>query len=409
MEFSSARLRRCARARRASLLAIAVGLLALAACSPAPRATPRAAPATGAPVPAAATATAIATPTAGSRRDYWPTSGWRAARPEDHGIDPGKLAEADTEIFTNLPDVYSLLVIRHGYLVYEKYYAGSDAAVNFGLRSATKSFASAMIGIALRDGALESVDQKVADLLPEYFTQVDDARKKDITIRHLLNMTSGFAWDETNAFLPLAPGGSFGQSIVDLPLDSAPGEKFNYSSVASQLLSILFTKVTGKTMWDVAARELFAPIGIPNTHWPADSDGNSQAYSGLVMPARELAKFGFLYLNGGAWDGEQIIPADYARASVSRDGAVPVPDGGLYGYLWWLVKDRGHEAFMAAGYGGQYVYIAPDLDLLVVMTGNPQVAQDAQQASRYIIRDYIVPAADASAGAAADAAADAGR
>ncbi len=405
MEFSSARLRRRARARararRASLLTIAASLLALAACSPAARVAPPAAPATETPVPAAATA--IATPTAGSRRDYWPTSGWRTARPEDHGIDPGKLAEADTEIFTNLPDVYSLLVIRHGYLVFERYYAGSDAAVNFGLRSATKSFASAMIGIALRDGALESVDQTVAYLLPEFFTQVDDARKKDITVRHLLQMTSGFAWDEANAYLPLTPGEPIGQTIVDLPLDAAPGEKFNYSSIASQLLSIVFTKVTGKTMWDVAARELFAPIGIPNTHWPADSDGNSQAYSGLVMPARELAKFGFLYLNGGAWDGKQIIPADYARASVSRAGAVPVPDGGLYGYLWWLVKDRGHEAFMAAGYGGQYVYVAPDLDLLVVMTGNPQVAQDAQQASRYIIRDFIVPAADASAGAAVGA------
>jgi CubicO group peptidase (beta-lactamase class C family) len=343
-------------------------------------------------------------PTLAARpRDYWPTAGWRTARPEDHGIDPARLAEADTEIFTKLPDVYSLLVVRHGYLVYEKYYAGSDATANFGLRSVTKNFASAMIGIALRDGYLKSVDQKVADLLPELFAQVDDARKADITVRHLLNMTSGFAWDETNAYLPLPPGQSVGQAIVGLPLESAPGSQFNYSSAASQLLSIVFTRVTGKTMWDVAARELFTPIGIPNTHWPADQDGNSEAYSGLVMPARELAKFGFLYLNGGAWDGRQIIPADYARASVDRNAAVPVPDDGLYGYLWWLVEDRGHQAFMAAGYGGQYVYIAPDLDLLVVMTGNPRVAQDAQQASRYIIRDYIVPAVGGSAGTAVGA------
>jgi len=359
--------------------------LVVAACGTAQRPAPEPKQTT-API-----STATAAPKK-SARDYWPTNGWRTAQPEDHGIDPAKLKQADDVIFSKLPNVYSLLVVRHGYIVFEKYYAGSDQTANFGLRSATKSFASALIGIALRDGYLKSVDQKLGDLLPEYFTRTTDLRKADITVRHLLNMTSGFEWDESNAYLRLTPGVPIGQTIIDLPLANPPGQAFNYSSVASQLLSILFTKLTGKTMWDVAAQELFKPIGIPNTHWPADRDGNSEAYSGLVMPARELAKFGFLYLNGGEWDGRQVIPADYVRASTSWDEAVKLLNGGGYGFLWWLDSDRRHDAFFAAGYGGQYVYVAPELDLLVVMTGNPQLQESELQPSRYIITDYILPA-----------------
>jgi CubicO group peptidase (beta-lactamase class C family) len=360
-----------------------------------------------APTPPALTVTPAPSPTpAGVVRDYWPTAGWRTASPEEHGIAPARLMAADAEIRANLPDVYSLMVVRHGYIVFEQYYQGSDETATFGLRSATKSFASALIGIALRDGHLASVDQTLGELLPEYFTGTVklDPRVQDIRVRHLLNMTSGFRWDEMNAYLPMSEGDDMALAVLSLPLDHDPGAQFNYNSAASQLLSVIFTRVTGETMWDAAARELYAPIGIPNRRWPADPQGNSLAYSGLIMPTRDMAKFGLLYLNRGQWDGKQIIPLDYWRASTSRqsDGnqdAARAPDAPVYGFLWWVTNDAGHDAFYAAGWGGQYIYVVPDLDLLVVMTGNPQISADRFKPSRYIIRDFIVPAVSVDAGA----------
>ena len=372
------------RIKQAVVSALAVALMAACAGTARP---------TTSTVTSTSTSTTTPTPDA-IQRDYWPNDGWRTAAPEDHGIDPAKLREADAEIRAKLSDVYSLMVVRHGYVVFEQYYQGSDETATFGLRSATKSFASALIGIAFRDGFLTSLDQKIGDLLPDYFTGTVklDPRVKDISVRHLLNMTSGFRWDEMNAYLPTVPGDDMALSVLSLPLDHDPGAQFNYSSAASQLLSVIFTRVTGKTMWDVAAPELFAAIGIPNTHWPADPQGNSQAYAGLVMPAREIAKFGFLYLNRGQWNGKQIIPLDYWRASTTRQSAGSEPDGAAYGFLWWVTKDAGRDVFFAAGWGGQYIYVAPDLDLLVVMTGNPKVSAEELKPSRYIIRDYIVPA-----------------
>jgi CubicO group peptidase (beta-lactamase class C family) len=353
-----------------------------------------------------------------AQRDYWPTAGWRTAPPAQVGMDPKVLADLDTKAAYH-PQLRSLLVVRHGYLAYERYWHG-DARTGQEAFSVTKSFTSALVGIALRDHQLKGLHQTVGELLAAHLPPTADPRIAKVTVAQLLTMTAGLAGDDPS------PGGDPGltvrlrqsrdgvRHVLGRRLVARPGTTFAYSNAGSHLLSAIVADATGRSTLAYARARLFNPLGIhaenavvgvdvPNPSrallrayqraavaWPTDPQGYHTGFGGLKLPARDLAKLGYLYLNGGRWDGVQVIPAGYVRAA-TQPQSHPPPGLGVdgYGYQWWVASEHGHPSFVAHGFGGQVVQVIPDLDLVVVITTDAERQRDDAQ---NLVGETIVPA-----------------
>jgi CubicO group peptidase (beta-lactamase class C family) len=371
------------RPRWTRLLVAGLGCVLAAACTSPERPT-----ATG-------TSQASAGPT---QRDYWPTAGWRTAAPAEQGMDPAILDELETMVPDSYPQVRSVLVVRHGYLVVERYWQGVDADDGQNSFSVTKSFVSALVGIALRDRHLEGLDQTVGELLADHLPADADPRLRRVTVRQLLTMTSGLAGDDSlvggrdGISDRMARSRDWVRHILGRRLETTPGESWAYSSAGSHLLSAMVADATGQSTLAFARAELFRPLGIasddasePKFHdwpltpderkayepatvaWPRDPQGYHYGGGFLKLPARDLAKLGYLYLNGGVWDGTQLVPAEYVAAS-TRPQSNSSSGAGGYGYQWWLTNETGHDSFRAEGFGGQLIQVIPDFDLVVVIT-----------------------------------------
>jgi CubicO group peptidase (beta-lactamase class C family) len=356
--------------------------------------------------------------TAPVERDYWPTAGWRTADPKAHGIDPAGLAKIDQDVTGGYNQVRSVLVVRHGYLVYERYWEGADPVSGHDLRSVTKSVTGALVGIALGEGHIKSVQQTVEELLAKHLPADADPRLRQVTVEQLLTMTSGLASDDPSL------GGDYSldkalfesrdwvKHILGRRLETDPGTTWAYSNASSHLLSAIVADATGQSMLAYARAKLFGPLGI-NTDgafepvvawdipaailtrfeqarfaWAKDPQGYHEGAGGLKLPARDLAKFGYLYLNGGRWDGEQVVPADYVRTTTAQEGSSPNIDQG-YGQHWWVEIWNGHRTFRAQGYGGQFVHVVPDLDLVTVITSDVDMNRND---AKVLIDQDILPA-----------------
>ena len=402
---ASSRVGDSARRRRAGLLLVAL-TVALAACS---------SPSSERPTPSSQQRPAVP-----SQRDYWPTNGWRTAPPKAHGMDPDVLAAIQGTVAGLHPEVRSVLVVRHGYLVYEHYWQGVTASDGDNSYSVTKSVISALLGIALGEGELKSLDQTAADLLAAHLPKDADPRLAQVTLEQLLTMTSGLAGDDPS--LGGDPRLSERQEasrdwvshILGRRLATNPGTSFAYSNATSHLLSAVVADATGQSALAFARARLFGPLGIASAKapepvvvahpsqaavktyeqapvaWPTDPQRYHMGYSGLKLPSRDLAKLGYLYLNGGRWDTTQVIPAGYVAAS-TRPHSTPPPDGPgeSYGYQWWVTSQAGHPSFRAVGYGGQLIEVVPDLDLVVVITSD---ANQNRNDARELVGQAIIPA-----------------
>lgn len=335
-------------------------------------------------------------------RRYWPTDGWRTASPEDQGLDSARLIAARDHLSAHVPHMDSLLVVRGGYLVFEFYDRGETRTLR-NLKSVTKSVTSALIGIALATGDLDSIDEPIGYLLPETFATVDDRRKRDITVRDLLTMRSGLDWAEYGAdSAQMTASPNWVQYVLDHPLIHAPGTAFNYSTGDTQLLAAVLNKQTEMSALDYADLYLFGPLGITQRTWPADPQGINVGGAELALTARAMAKFGYLYLNRGVWDGAQIIPAAWIDESHAYHTLFDPASGNEcdtlgYGFLWWLRPQGDAESAIAVGFGGQFVYVIPALDLVVVMTGRlgsvPEAFRDNRMLCQFnLVEDFIVPA-----------------
>ena len=335
--------------------------------------------------------------------DYWPTAGWRTAAPEDHGIDSAALAALDDQVASAYPQVRSVLVVRHGYLVHEHYWHGLDKTSGHDVRSATKSVTGALVGIAIAEGKIKSLDQTVGELLATHLPKDADPRLARVTLKQLLTMTSGLAGDDASldgdeeVFSAMLWSPDWVRHILSRRLETEPGEQFAYSSAGSQLLSAIVADVSGHSTLAYAHTKMFDPLGIRTDNafepvlsdlfdpvvlkayrrasvaWPVDPQGYHFGGGLLRLPARDLAKFGYLYLNGGRWAGKQIVPADYVAAATSPSGSTPNLTKG-YGLHWWVATEDGHRTFRAQGYGGQFIYVVPDLDLVAVITSEPDTS-----------------------------------
>lgn len=337
-------------------------------------------------------------------RDYWPTEDWRTADPAQHAISARALDAARDYVQANVPHIDSLLVVRGGDLVYE-WYAASDGITSLhNVKSVTKSVTSALVGIALDTGDLASIDESLGFILPEIFSTVDDRHKRTITIGDLLTMRSGLSWAEYGrSAVQLTASPNWIDYILEHPLEHEPGNHFNYSTGDTQLIAAALQKLTAMPLLDYADMYLFRPLGITRRAWAADPQGINIGGAELQLTARDMAKFGYLYLNHGLWDGEQVIPDTWVNQShtpqVELDRRGNECEDLAYGLLWWLRSQGGHASGIAVGYGGQFVYVIPALDMVVVMTGDLRTAPETFRDNRMLcqfnlVEDFIVPAAE---------------
>lgn len=285
-------------------------------------------------------------------------------------------------------EVYSVLIVRNGYLVAEAYFHPYHQSRKHFIRSCTKSFLSALIGIAIAEGRLD-FDQKVVDFFPDRVIANDDPRKRAMTVGHLLTMKSGLDWPESsvsyssedNILWQMMDSQDWVQFVLDRPMAAEPGATFNYSTGDPQLLAAVLEEATGMSTRKFARTHLFEPLGVSSEHWDWQSAPEGVAFGGggLNITPRAMVKFAYLYLEGGAWNGQQIVPADWVEASVADPH---------YGYQWWRLSNGGYAAL---GYGGQRIVVIPDLEMVVVITG-----EFPGSTSQYLVDAFIIPAAKSS-------------
>ncbi|MCY9664000.1 beta-lactamase family protein [Paenibacillus alginolyticus] len=313
-----------------------------------------------------------------NKANDWPTQGWKTSTPEAQGMNSAALAKM-LEVFRD-QQVHSVAVIRNGHLVAEAYNESTQADLPQDVKSVTKSVTSALIGIALSERKLISLDQRLAAFFPELES---DPLKSKIMLKHLLSMTSGLAWNNENeqSSTEMMYSSDWVQYVLKCPAKNQPGAMFNYSNGDAHLLSAVLQKVTGESMFDYAKSRLFEPLGITDVHWNHDPEGCTIGAWAMALTLRDMAKIGYLYLKEGQWEDKTIMPKSWIRESVTKRIFLNYSNGtqGGYGYYWWskplaqgLVRGskKQHEMFYASGSGGRRIFVVPDLQLVVAATAH---------------------------------------
>jgi CubicO group peptidase (beta-lactamase class C family) len=330
---------------------------------------------------------------------------WPVVAPAEQGFDETRLATAFI-VARSRAHLKSLLVLRRGYLVAEEYFGADDDSTITDVRAVTTSFLSALVGIAIREGHIANVDQSIGDFLVPGAVPDLDAEHRGITIRHLLTMTSGLQWQEgtqaENDGFNASGHSDLWRYALSKPVVQPPGSRINYNSGAASLLSVVLTHATGIGVLEYARQKLLAPLGIDSIAWVKDG-----AYwyggSAMRMRARDAAKLGVLYVNGGVSGGRTIVPADWIAQTLTPIVAngVPYYYGPVasmnYGFLWWVDRQPSRDAFFAWGFGGQFVYCVPALKLVIVTTTdasalNYDTKGDVEIALLELIIDRVIPA-----------------
>jgi CubicO group peptidase (beta-lactamase class C family) len=322
---------------------------------------------------------------------YTPKPGldWDVSTPEEQGLDPMLVAELYFNA-AKLETLYGLLVVKNGNLIAEGYFNDGALDQSTGLASATKSYISALVGIALDQGYLTSVDQTMAEFFPEFADQTSDPRKLEITIRQLLQMRSGYPWEErTSPYMEMILStDNLLPYIVEFPLTTNPGTEFGYSNLASHLLGVVVTRASGVDLKSFGQEELFSRIDAQVGDWWQDANGYYLGAGLMSSTARDAAKFGLLYLNDGLYEGTQVVSATWVKESLQRyseginfTGWIPGMTSKLgryfsdigYGYQWWSATVGDHRFNYAAGHGGNLIVLLEDLDMVIVTTANPSL------------------------------------
>lgn len=338
----------------------------------------------------------------------WPTKGWASASPESQGVDTSVLEALDQEFASGQHGyVDGMLVTRNGRIVYEKSYQQDYDALfdaqdqktrgeyNYfdpdwhpyfergplhTMQSVSKSVMSALIGIAIRRGEIGGTEVEVL----RYFDGVEpahaDPKWEAMALRDLLTMTAGIQWDEStvgysdprNSCAAMEQSADWIRYILDQPMAAMPSERFVYNSGVTVMLAHILWKATGKHADAYAREHLFGPLGIDDFYWKKTPTGLVDAEGGLYLTARDLARFGYLYANDGVWDGQRILPEGWVAATMAPAVDVSDTNDRKYGYQWWLLPYDGgllKYAYAGLGYGGQWLFVLPEFDLVVVFTG----------------------------------------
>jgi CubicO group peptidase (beta-lactamase class C family) len=273
----------------------------------------------------------------------------------------------------------SLIVLKDDKIIVEEYLNGGGPDQLNDIRSASKSILSAILGCAIKDGYIDSIDQKVIDFFPEYKSEKLDPNINKLKIKHLITMTSGFNIKETaKAYQQLYNSPNWVEHILQLRFNKKPGKRFNYHSFNTHILSATITKATGMSTLDYATAVLFSPLGITKIKWEKDPKEYYIGGWGLSMTAKDMVKFGALYLNNGIYRGNQLIPKGWIKSSTTeKTGMIGTYYSGWnraygYGYLWWVRRlDNKIDIPFAMGHGGQRIAIIPNVNAVMVTQAEP--------------------------------------
>jgi CubicO group peptidase (beta-lactamase class C family) len=348
--------------------------------------------------------------------------GWQTAEADSVGFDSARLA-ALTQSIRSWPElgVHAILIERNGRLIYEEYFAGFDerwgqslgrvtmtAESKHDLRSVTKSVISALVGIAHGEGKIQSLDQPLIKWFPEY-PELDTAERRRVTLAHALSMTSGFDWNEDipytdprNDEIRMTRDSQPLRYALARPFVVDPGSDFKYNGGLTQVMAAVLVRATNMSLQEYARIKLFEPLGITDVEWVGNLAGMPSAASGLRLRARDLAKFGSLYLNDGKWNGKQVIPAKWIDLSTRRHfrfrprtGAESGEFG--YAYFWWYSCYPSAagliEARTAVGNGQQRIFVLPTVNTAVtIFAGRYNDFTTGNTLGRRILLDHIIPA-----------------
>ena len=336
------------------------------------------------------------------KRDYWPTEQWQAKTPETAGMASENLSLLNNMIRSQYSNLNGIIIVRKGYVVFENYFRRKNYASTYNVASVTKSITSALVGIAVQKGYIESVDERVLDFFPEYDIDFTEKLKHEITLRHLLTMTAPYPFRRWHEPLDrMRRQSDWVSYALDMLGQGGRLGTFKYSTAGVHLLSAVITRATGKCAREFANEHLFQPIGmaaIPDNKlqtydledvfgrrvkgWVHDPDGNSAGGWGLTLTLRDMARFGYLYLNNGVWDGKQIVPETWIDESTSMNK-------NKYGYLWWLRQENGILSYAAMGDGGNMICCIPEKDMVIA------IASQIKRRPRdrwTLVKKHILPA-----------------
>jgi CubicO group peptidase (beta-lactamase class C family) len=349
--------------------------------------------------------------------------GWTTESLNDAGIDEKFVCNLMNRLFaTPEHNIHSILLIKNSKLVFEEYFSGEKFKLGkytgeygFGrddlhtLCSATKSFASALLGIAIDKGYLKSIDEKVFDFFPENADLIPLCQgKNDLTIRHLLTMTSGLQWvdestsyyDPANDMYKLFTSSDPMRFILSKELVNSPGTVFRYANYNTNLIGEIVHRTTKLRLDIFCDSMLFSKIGISLYEWQKIKPEIIFASGDLMLRPRDMAKFGQLFLNKGMWKGIRLISKEWCTESTSRhinpndfSASYRWSDG--YGFQWWqrdyTSGGKVYDSFFAAGWGGQFIIVIPELESVIVFAGGNYYT-DEKITCYTIVEDYIIPA-----------------
>lgn len=293
----------------------------------------------------------------------------------------------------DIPSLRSLLIQQDGNRVAEKYFRNGLPSRAMNTKSASKSILSLLAGIAVDKGFIESVDDRISKYLPEYFESISDSVKHSITIKDLLTMRTGLETTSFHNYGAWVTSDDWVAFALKQPMEDRPGGDMRYSTGTSHILSVIITKTSGMSTRDFANKYLFGPMDIEVGGWDRDPQGYYMGGNNLALRPEAMLKLGQMVLNGGTWQGERIISKEWLADSFktyTRSNYNPYD----YGYMWWNRKVAGYDTYFAWGYGGQYIFIIPELNGVVVMMSS---LANANQRRRYkepvfdLLGDYIIP------------------
>ncbi len=295
--------------------------------------------------------------------------------------------------------IHSLIIIHNDGLALEEYFMGWTKHMRHYLASAAKSITSSLIGIAIDQGKISGVDETLISFFPEYNDIANlDEWKESITLKHVLTMSAGFTWEQhpDEDLADMKESEDWIKFMLDFPMRDEPGTKFWYNNGTAHLLSGIISNLTGKSAEEFARDNLFDSLGITNWKWESDPQGNNAGGWGLYLHPANMAIFGYLFLKNGFFNGMQIISDDWVKESTAKQIEVidPVTEQHTqdYGYLWWRTfPTPTFNMYYAAGFGGQFIFVIPNLNMVVAMTAENSF-EEFGTIGLNILLGHIVPA-----------------
>ena len=331
--------------------------------------------------------------------------GWQTSTLDAEGVEPAKIDEMMGKILKgDIDNIHGIVVIKNGKLVFEEYFDGFDRKTQHRIFSASKSVTSILIGMAIDREIIKGVDTRVYEFFPEYEGTKWVDRQYAINLEQVLTMTAGLNWndwkypgyDSRDTTRQMTLKGDWLKFVLNRDTIEPAGKQFAYNNGLTMLLGGILKNASGQNAINFAEKNLFTRLGISDYTWDTGNGGIANTAWGLSMKLRDMAKIGYLYLNGGKWNEKRIVSEEWVKASVKDHADQDVFLGTGYGYQWWCgksqINERVVETFYAAGHGGQYIFVCPALDCVTVFTSKWIGNSLGEFRPQMLLVNYILPA-----------------